>query len=155
MRMKTPPPLLREFFLLPFSLLSYSPLCCSLSLSLTLPPFTPSPFNVLPLHTVPLSPYYSPLSFPLPLFCFYPNSSLPLSVFAPFRGWGGVGSLLLIRSGPKTSACLHCSQSICHQGVHCSTCMPLPSGAELETVKCVSSILLFFKSQTMLLPNVI
>ncbi len=48
--------------------------------------------------------------------------------------------------GPKTSARLHGSESICHRGVHCSTCAPLPSGAELETLKCVPFILLFLKA---------
>lgn len=91
------------------------------------------------------------LSFSLPL-SFSPIS-LRLWVFLLSFEHGEVLSLYCWSDqGPKTSACLHCSESICHQGVHCCTCVPLPSGAELETLKCVSAV---FKSQSLALPNVI
>lgn len=140
-RIKTLSLPLSEFFLFPFSPVSCSPLCRSLSLSLTLPPLTRSPFYVS--HYL-RSPFYSPCPSPFLFLSVFPPA---LTGLALFWAWGGVGSLLLIRSRPKTSACLHCSESICHQGVHCCTRVPLPSGAELETLKCVSSVLLFLKAK--------
>lgn len=85
MRIKTLSLPLSEFFLFPFSPVSCSPLCRSLSLSLTLPPLTRSPFYVSPLLPLPL---LLPLSFPLPLsFCFSPSSDCSCSVLSMGRCW--------------------------------------------------------------------
>lgn len=74
-----------------------------------------------------------------------PQLYLPLSVFAPFLERGGVGSLVMNRYGSQ-NICLP-SLSICHQRVHCHTFIPSPCGAEQETLKCVSSTLLFLKAK--------
>lgn len=143
MRIKTLSLPLSEFFLFPFSPLSCSPLCRSLSLSLTLPPLTRSPFYVSPLLIVPL---LLPLSFSLPFsLCFSPQVSE--CVCSVLERGEVLGLYCWSDHGPKTSACLHCSESICHQGLHRCSRVPLPSGAELETLKCVSSILLFLKAK--------
>lgn len=151
MRIKTLSLPLSEFFLFPFSLCSCSPLRRSLSLSLTLPPLTRSPFYVSPLPTVPL--LLPPFLLPSYFFLFFPQLSLPLSVFAHSLAWGGVGSLLLIRSG---------SQNICLSSLpHLSSGSPrshLYAPAQWSwtgnfEVRVLHSAV--FKSQTLALPDVI
>lgn len=147
MRIKTLSLPLSEFFLFPFSPLSCSPLCRSLSLSPTHPPLTCSPFYVSPLLTPP-PPRFIPLISSTFLFLFVFHPSLWGFFFCSVFEHGEVLGLCCWSDHvPETSACLHCSGSICHQGVHCCTRVPLPSGAELETLKCVSSILVFLKAK--------
>lgn len=86
MRIKTLSLPLSEFFLFPFSPLSCSPLCRSLSLSPTHPPLTCSPFYVSPLLTPP--PALFP-SFLLPSsFCLFFTHLFEVFFFALFLSMG-------------------------------------------------------------------
>lgn len=114
MRIKTLSLPLSEFFLFLFSPGFCSPLCRSLSLSLTHPPLSRSPFYVSPVLKVPL--LLPPLLLPSYFSLYFAQLWL---FFALFWLWGSVGSLLLIESW---------SQNICSTSllwVHLSSGSPL------------------------------
>lgn len=146
MRIKTLPP----FKVLSLSFLP-TLLLPTVSLTLTFS-YTPSPYSfsflcLFSAHCPPFTPLHS-ISLPLS-FRVSPELSPSQNVF--FLSFS-IGRCLYcwLDQSPKTSACLCCSGSICHQGVHCHSNVPLPSGPELETLKCVSSILLFLKANIQL-----
>lgn len=155
MRIKTLSLPLSEFFLFPFSPLSCSPLCRSLSLSPTHPPLTCSPFYVSPLLTPPPPPLYSPHFFYLPLSVCFSPISLRFFFLLCFWAWGGVGSLLLIRSR---------SRNICLSSllwVHLSSGSPLLHSCALAQWSWTGNFEVrvlhsgVFKSQTLAPTNVI
>lgn len=94
MRIKTVSLPLSEFFLLPFSPSFCSPLCRSLSLSLTLPPLSRSPFYVSPVLTVPflLPPFLLPSCF----FLFFPQLLLFCSVLIVGRCWVSTADQIMV-----------------------------------------------------------
>lgn len=106
MRIKTLSLPRSELFLFPFSPLSCSLLCRSLSLSLSLPLLT----------------FFLCLSSPhTPRFLF-------ISLFNVVPGMLAFASLALTRAGSPNICLFDYSQSICHQGVHRHTLVPWPSG---------------------------
>lgn len=144
MRIKTLSLPLFEFFLFSFLLALLLPtVSLTLTFSLYSLPLTRSPS----LH---LTPAHGPSSLPhflLPSSLILRFLRLSECFYSVFECGEALGLHCWSDHVPKTSVKLRCPEPICHQGGHCYTYVPLPSGAELETLKCVSSILLFFKAK--------
>lgn len=121
---------LSEFFLFPFSPLSCSPLCRSLSLSLTLPSLTLFFMSLLCVQSPLLLPHFI---FPSTFFLFSPHSVTLCFECGEVLGLFCWSHLLVFTA---------LSPSVIRE-----TTVTLVCPSQLETLKCMSSILLFLKAK--------